>query len=238
MHVIPVIDIKGGVAVAARGGNRAAYPPIETPLAAGADPLAVARGFQALFPFRTFYIADLDGIEGRGAGLDLVRELATALPDATLWVDNGAADAAGLAALLAIERVCAVVGSETGIGAAELRELAAPFADRAVLSLDFRGDTFLGEPELLRAIDAWPDRVIAMTLAQVGSNCGPDRMRLGEIVAAACGRRVYAAGGIRNSADLAALRAVGAAGALVATALHTGQIKTGDLEEIAGSEVF
>jgi uncharacterized protein related to proFAR isomerase len=28
---------------------------------------------------------------------------------------------------------------------------------------------------------------------------------------------------------------LGVAGALVATALHTGQIKTGDLEEIAGS---
>ena len=47
-------------------------------------------------------------------------------------------------------------------------------------------------------------------------------------------RRVYAAGGVRNRADLEALRAAGAAGALVATALHAGTIKAGDLVEIAG----
>ena len=48
------------------------------------------------------------------------------------------------------------------------------------------------------------------------------------------GRRVYAAGGVRNRADIEALHAAGAAGVLIATALHTGTIKAGDLQEIAG----
>ena len=39
---------------------------------------------------------------------------------------------------------------------------------------------------------------------------------------------------LRNLADLEALRAAGAAGALVATALHAGTITAGDLEKIAG----
>jgi phosphoribosylformimino-5-aminoimidazole carboxamide ribotide isomerase len=47
-------------------------------------------------------------------------------------------------------------------------------------------------------------------------------------------RRVYAAGGVRDMDDVRALRDAGASGVLVATALHEGKIKAGDLEEIAG----
>ena len=47
-------------------------------------------------------------------------------------------------------------------------------------------------------------------------------------------RRIYAAGGVRDRADIVALRAAGAAGVLVATALHAGTLKAGDLNEIAG----
>ncbi len=47
-------------------------------------------------------------------------------------------------------------------------------------------------------------------------------------------RRIYAAGGVRNRADIEALHAAGAAGVLIATALHAGTIKADDLKEIAG----
>lgn len=234
MHVIPVIDVKGGVAVAARGGNRADYRPVETPLAKGSDPLAIARGFLALHPFDTLYVADLDGIEGRGADIGLIEWLAKALPGVALWVDNGAAGVAAVGAILAIPGTLAVVGSETGIEPEALAALTVRFSPRLALSLDFRGETFLGKPRLLSERMAWPETVIAMTLAKVGSGDGPDNARIGAVAAMAGLKRVYAAGGIRSGADLKAARAAGAAGALVATALHTGQIKTGDLEEIAG----
>ncbi len=63
MQIIPVIDIKNGVVVHARAGDRASYRPIETPLASSAEPLAVIEGLLSLFPFDTLYLADLDGIE-------------------------------------------------------------------------------------------------------------------------------------------------------------------------------
>ena len=66
MDIIPVIDVRHGVAVRAVAGDRACYRPLETPLAASADPLDVARGYLSLYPFRSLYVADLDGIEGRG----------------------------------------------------------------------------------------------------------------------------------------------------------------------------
>ena len=51
--------------------------------------LAVARGYRALFPFQTIYVADLDGIEGRGANSRLVQSSAAALPDVEFWIDAG-----------------------------------------------------------------------------------------------------------------------------------------------------
>lgn len=234
MHIIPVIDVKGGVAVAARGGDRASYAPLATPLASGPDPLAIARGYFTLFPFTTLYLADLDGIEGRGADLVLVRRLSEALPEVSLWVDNGAADEAAIGAILATPRTLAVVGSETGVTPETLSDLAVRFPQRLALSLDFKGAVFLGDPRVMPERMAWPDRVIAMTLAQVGSGAGPDLARITSVAAMAGLRKVYAAGGIRDRADLEAARKAGAAGALVASALHAGQIKAGDLEEIAG----
>jgi phosphoribosylformimino-5-aminoimidazole carboxamide ribotide isomerase len=73
-----------------------------------------------------------------------------------------------------------------------------------------------------------------MTLDRVGSGGGPDVARLKEIAGRAGSRRVYAAGGIRNRADLDGIAAAGAAGALVASALHAGKITASDLKEIAG----
>jgi phosphoribosylformimino-5-aminoimidazole carboxamide ribotide isomerase len=66
MEVVPVVDLKGGVVVRARSGERASYRPIETPLSATSEPLDVVAGLLAVHPFRKLYIADLDAIEGRG----------------------------------------------------------------------------------------------------------------------------------------------------------------------------
>ena len=76
----------------------------------------------------------------------------------------------------------------------------------------------------------WPQRVIVMTLARVGSGAGPDLRRLATIQSIASGREIYAAGGVRNADDLWALKEVGVSGALIATALHERQIVRSDLE--------
>ena len=66
MDVIPVLDVQDGVVVRAVRGDSANYRPLETPLAATSDPVDVAKGLRALYPFRRLYVADLDGIAGRG----------------------------------------------------------------------------------------------------------------------------------------------------------------------------
>lgn len=179
-------------------------------------------------------MADLDGIEGRGRNADLARELARAVPGTRLWIDDGTPAADAARRIADKTQATLVIGSESLIGLDDVAVLRALPPDCYVLSLDFKDDKFAGPQQVLDEAQHWPEAVIVMTLARVGSGDGPDLERIASIVAAAGGRRVYAAGGGRDRADIEALHAAGAAGVLIATALHTGTIKAGDLQEIAG----
>jgi HisA/HisF family protein len=227
MQIIPVLDLKDGTVVRAQMGERDRYRPIETPLAPSSDPVDVARGLLSVHPFQTLYIADLDAIEGRASNEAAIGQLRQAFPQVALWVDNGIADPADASAWLARTNHCLVLGSETQRDPRLVRALSDH--DRVVLSLDFRGAQFAGPAELLDDPGAWPHRLIVMTLARVGSGAGPDTARIAEIRARAPERLIYAAGGVRDAGDLAALQQLGVAGALVATSLHDGRLSRAEI---------
>jgi phosphoribosylformimino-5-aminoimidazole carboxamide ribotide isomerase len=228
MDIIPVIDIRNGVAVRAVAGRRADYRPLVTPLAATSAPLDVAQGLMSLWPFKALYIADLDAIEGRGDNLAVVRDIARRFPHLSLWVDAGFCRGEDAADWVAMEAVAPVYGSETLESLAALESLPA----RAILSLDFRGDALLGPEGLLAASATWPRRVIVMTLDRVGMGAGPDLDGLASVREVAKDRSVVAAGGVRGVDDLVALKKAGVAGALVATALHEGRVTAADLARV------
>ncbi len=228
MEVIPVIDLKGKQVVRAKMGERQSYAPLMTPLAATSAPRDVVAGFLSLHPFKTIYIADLDAIEGRGSHEDTLAELQMLFPDVTFWVDPGIKSLSEARDWLRRIRAHLVIGSETF---KEVESFAALGEDpRIILSLDFRGDDFLGPHALLDEGTLWPERLIVMTLARVGSNAGPDFARLETTVKRAGSRKIYAAGGLRGKGDLALLQAAGAAGVLVASALHDGRLGPQELE--------
>ena len=255
MRIIPVLDLKDGEVVRAEKGRRDRYRPIATRLCAGSD--IVAGGLRGLYPFPTFYIADLDAIE-RGApnhaALDRLKDL-TPAPD--LWLDAGFADAARLSAALADPMLRPVLGSESQRDDDLLRRFRGH--PRLILSLDFFADGFRGPASILDEPDLWPDSVIVMTLAKVGSAAGPDFARLRDTIARAGGagnakagsagaggagagsvkagaqagrRSVVAAGGVRNEADLRALADIGVTAALVATSLHDGTLTPAQLASL------
>jgi HisA/HisF family protein len=227
MQIIPVIDLKGGRVVRAVRGERAAYAPIVSPLAASSAPQDVVAGFARLFDFPIVYVADLDAIEGRRSHGETLAALARAFPQLSFWIDDGSADAERIAALRA-------TGARPVIGSESLPAGEAPHIDAdAVLSLDFRGGRFLGPPALVDDARLWPRDVIAMTLARVGTFQGPDVDLISRLSRAADGRRLFAAGGVRDVRDLDALAHAGAAGALVASALHDGRLSRADLRRFA-----
>ena len=230
MQVIPVIDLMHGQVVRARMGERASYRPLASPLSPTSDPVDVVRGLLTVYPFPTLYVADLDAIQGDGDNLAALRRIRAEFPALQIWLDNGAADTAAIEALIDMGLGAAVVGSESQRDADLIARRKGSGA--IVLSLDFRGDAFQGPHEILAEPALWPSRVIVMTLARVGGGAGPDLERLAAIRAIAGGREVYAAGGVRDAADLSALNAAGAAGVLIATALHERRIVAADLKPL------
>ena len=228
MDIIPVLDLRGGIVVRAHRGQRDQYRPLESLLARTSDPSDVMRGIYSIYPFRSFYVADLDAIMGTGNNEAVLWRLKAEFPAAVFWVDNGIADLSSARRWLSANLGHLVIGSESQQDTALVLHLSQH--DRVVLSLDFRDHTFQGPAALLREAASWPRRLIVMTLARVGSGAGPDFDRLCAIRNLAADRQIYAAGGVRDGADLTALKRAGIAGALVATSLHDGRLRGSDLE--------
>lgn len=226
MQIIPVIDLKGGQVVHARRGLRHLYRPVQSRLAEGADPLVLTEALLALGGFRTLYVADLDAIAGTGDNAPVLAALRARFPALDVWVDAAEATRTALEARRAADLGTPVVGSESLPDAQALATLGhAGF----VLSLDRNAEGPLGPLAVHETPTLWPPRLIAMTLARVGSGEGPDLARIADLRARAPHTQVYAAGGVRGRTDLDALVAAGAAGVLVATALHDGTLTAADL---------
>lgn len=226
MQLIPVVDLKGGYVVHARRGERDAYRPIQTPLAATSAPRDVVAGLLALAPFRTLYVADLDAIAGTGGHGEVIDMLRAVFPQLALWVDAGEAHPDQVRARVARGRGASVIGTETLPDVAAAGAVLA--ADGAILSLDHDAAGPRGPLGVHEDAALWPERVIVMTLARVGSGEGPDLAALERTAARAAGigrhPALYAAGGVRGPDDLDQLAALGTAGVLVASALHDGRI--------------
>ncbi|MDV2984877.1 UNVERIFIED_CONTAM: HisA/HisF-related TIM barrel protein [Methylobacteriaceae bacterium AG10] len=221
-RLIPVIDLRRGQVVRARAGERDAYAPIDTPLARGSAPADVARGLLDAVATDRLYVADLDAImEGAEPDHASLEAVARACPGATLWVDAGFSDFSGVDRFTRLGLGRPVIGSESQRDADLVRAL----GNRAVLSLDSRGEERLGPDALHADARTWPEEVIVMTLARVGTGTGPDLVGISRAVALGQGRRIYAAGGVRGPEDVTRLIAAGAAGALVASAIHDGRLR-------------
>jgi phosphoribosylformimino-5-aminoimidazole carboxamide ribotide isomerase len=226
--IIPALDLKDGAVVHAHGGARAAYRPIETPLGAADDPIALARALLAVTGSAVLYIADLDAIEGVGNHFDVCRDLASALPGSELWIDAGFTNVTDCAFWLPLGATL-VIGTESLSFAEDWQELRASFGESLVLSLDYGAAGTRGPRALFAEPAYWPRRIIAMSLDRVGTGNGPEVERLRGVVELAGPRLVYASGGMRNIGDLERAAEAGAGGALIATAIHRGAVTQNEI---------
>lgn len=237
MRVIPVIDLKGGVAVHAVRGDRERYRLLHSRVADGADPVAVTRAVRDSLGLEELYVADLDAIAGGPGHPEILAALAR---EARVLVDAGTATTAAVARLLDLGAARVVIGTESLPGVAAFERLCGELPDAPlVLSLDLRGGRVLAPDAelaacdaagaLARLADAGAREAIVLDLARVGSGEGPDVALIAELRARVPDVALLGGGGVRDAADLRALAEAGAAGALVATALHGGAIVANDL---------
>jgi phosphoribosylformimino-5-aminoimidazole carboxamide ribotide isomerase len=240
MQVIPVIDLRRGLAVHARRGARSLYRPVRSILCAGASPLDLLRAYRDRLGARTVYLADLDAITGDGHNLDLLAQMAAEVPRVELLVDAGVRGVSDARRLLALGIDKIVLGSESLTSFTPASRLLARLGpDRVVFSIDLRhrtvtwqeGSNEPGDPCAVAArLRASGFRhAIVLEIERIGTGRGVDPAFVSGIVRAASPVRIAVGGGIRNAADLESLRRAGASAALVATAFHDGRLRTADL---------
>lgn len=161
MRVIGVIDLAGGLAVHARGGDRARYLPVQSVAGGVIDghPLALARTYVEHCGLTELYVADLDAIRasspagppyGAAAPTDrplagqlahvnhdvLVADFATIAP---VWLDRGSASLDQARHAIRLGATTVIIGLETLDSFDALTTLCNAVGARSVaFSLDLR----------------------------------------------------------------------------------------------------
>lgn len=239
MEVIPVLDLKAGRAVHARGGDRNRYRIVRGVLGGGEDPVALATAFRDRLGCRSLYVAALDAVARAGDEAALVQGFAALSIE--LLVDAGVRTMDDARRIREAGATRVVVGSETlerlDILAAIVSAIG---AERTVFSLDLRGGRALVAGDALAsstpvdlaslAVSAGVRDVLVLDLERVGSETGPPVEWIARIRDACPDARLLAGGGVRDAGDLQTLAELGCAGALVGTALHQGTISRPELD--------
>lgn len=241
MRLIPVLDVREGIVVHALSGRRAGYRPLRSTLTARTDPAGVAGDLHRLLGCSELYVADLDRIERAEAAAEPVVSPGVAALVAwagaagvDLLVDAGIVGARGAVALAALGPVRPVIGTETLGDLGALTDIVGALGrERVLASLDLRDGLLVAASRDLATMPARDaacllaargvGELIVLDLARVGTARGA-APQVAAIAQACPGVAVLAGGGVRSADDLSQLEDAGAAGALVATALHTGAL--------------
>lgn len=246
MRLIPVLDLRDGLAVHARRGERDNYQPVVSVLTDNAEPSSLAQAFHEKLGLSELYIADLDAIQGRGHHSALISRLAQH-SGMSLIVDAGASDVASTLQVLETGASRVIIGAETLLSWDTLLAIGAAIpAQRRVFSLDMRaGKIWSRSPQLAASTPLevlsrlyqtdWRE-VILLDLARVGAETGVDQRLIAEARQQFPELALLVGGGLRDLNELADLKAAGVAGVLTATALHRGVITRQHITALAVSD--
>lgn len=236
MRLLPVLDLRRGLVVHARGGRRKNYQPLSSCWSAQAHyPNQLAQALHSKLGCTSLYVADLDALEGRPDQHDLIASLVQS--GLKLWLDAGIPSAEQVCQWLAcgVERV--IVASETLPSLTVLAEIAQCFDHRRIIvSLDFIEGRFripfeIGLHDLVVCGSSLGLlNYILLDTAHVGGNDGPWGLKLClELKRRYPSLFLITGGGVRHREDLDLLAQADVDVVLVATALHEGRLKSDDL---------
>lgn len=212
MELVLAMDLRQNLVVHGKSGNRESYRPLDWGLSPTAEPLEYLAAIQPKY----LYIADLDRIEGTGSHDSLVKHCAETV--CTCYVDRGCRS---FDDMLSGTNIRNIIGTETG--GSDLSRYQGGY-----LSIDVKGDRVIPSgktpEEFLADAQEWHfDGIIILNIGSVGTESGIDAKELTKQRAAYSGRLLYG-GGVASVNDLEIISAAGFDGAIIATALHRGQI--------------
>lgn len=225
--VIPAVDVLDGRAVRLERGR------YDSVAVEGGDPFElIAQAASRLPPL--VHVVALGGARDGRASVALARGAVTAAVPVPVQLGGGVRSVADAQAL-ADAGVARVMIGTAAFGPVPLEDFVAALGDRLVVAVDVAGgrvrtagwldDSGLDvEAALDRCSAAGVTRILCTAIDRDGTLAGPD-LGLLESVRARFDGAILAAGGIRDRADLEAVRATGVEGAVVGRAWLEGQLR-------------
>ncbi len=223
--IIPVIDLKEGVAVSGKSGMRKTYKPLETLFHSSSDPVAIAIALKDAGA-RMMYVADLDAIEKTGSNLQIVSQMNHIIP---VMLDAGIGNVEDVLKVSdAADKV--IIATETLESLDKLEEIFMIFPrEDLVVSVDVKDGQLLGKhiktdfDEVIKKIaDLKPLEVIVLDMSRVGTESGADYSIIKKFKD--IDTSMIFGGGLRDS-DILELQKRGVNKFLIGTALHAGTFK-------------
>lgn len=241
MLVIPVIDIRNGIAVHAVAGDRQRYKPLTSQLVKSIEPAGVLQELAAALPFDLCYVADLDAIEGRGLNRCTLAEMSRV--GVPMLVDAGAVSGLQVEDLLDLGVSTVVIPSESLCDLDSLSSWTSRFsASQLCASVDVKHGRILTQDP------AWLDRSavdlaeyfstqgfsqsIVLDLGAVGTGSGVPTLEACRMIRRRCPHlRIFTGGGVHSMECLTEAESVPVDGILVGSALHDGRLRVTELKE-------
>ena len=240
MKIIPAVDLQDGKCVRLYQGD------FDKSTEYSDDPVAVAREFAAL-SVNDLHVVDLDGAR---SGTQQNRDIISAIAEQSgmdVQVGGGIRDRDALTGWLAVGASRCVIGSLAVAEPDTVKSWMVQIgADHIVLALDVNinasgvpmitthGWTRSSTTSIYECIDdfltAGLQHVLCTDVSRDGAMAGPNLELYAGIVERYPGLQLQASGGVRNIADMEALRALGVPAAITGRALLDGKITP---EEVA-----
>lgn len=211
MKLILAADLKDGVVVHGKSGDRDTYRPLTWGLSPSAEPFS----YLAVMRPKYLYIADLDRISFCGDHTETILKIAQTVSE--LYVDRGTS----IPEEYMPSPINTIVGTETID--APMEEFQGGF-----LSIDIKDGKVIPEGKdpvafLQEADKADFEGYIILNITSVGTESGLD-MTLLEKLRNATKKLLFYGGGVASKENLKELEKAGFDGAIISTAVHKGNI--------------
>ena len=240
--IIPVVDLRNGVAVRAVAGDRANYKQLDNAVFKSNDLCRIIEVLLKLSRSNVLYVANLNGIAGDNSYDWILYEIIRKFSKVEIWLDNGFQDLGELESFhkrfstwsekkgysrCSGENLVPVFGTETITDNSSYKKIFSTL-EKAILSIDKKNNVILGLVTIDTILGLLPKRVILMNLDKVGTDSGPDLNWLQTMTQRNLKVEFFGAGGLRDQDDYEIVARYKAAGWLVGSVLFNSMMDVGD----------
>ena len=236
-RIVPVVDLKDGVAVHAIKGQRNRYSPVTCDWCSNGDIVALLKGYTGIYGLQDLYIADLDAITSDTLNYDVYPKILE-IVQGKIMFDAGVTSVEKFTEITRLGFHEIILGTESISSLNSYKEITEK-GENVIISIDMKDEKMISPiPELssrtpieaIELLDSFnPAAFIFLDLAKVGAKSGLSN--LAKQIPDATNIPVYLGGGIKTMKDIKGARDTGFKGVLIATALQEKLIRPKEMLE-------